>query len=563
MNNNHNMKFSIKREVKDINRLREILTILIEEGFGYFLSQLRLKHPKLFLTKISRKNTIDTIPERLVTTLERLGPTFIKFGQLLSVRPDLVPKEYIRALERLQDKVKPEPYDQVEETLRREYKKSLNEIFSSFNKNPIASASISQVYEAKLKNGDRVAVKVLRPGVREKFEKDLDIMFYMAELIEKYIPTSKRYSPTNIVLEFAKWTIKEIDFRNEAKNARRFKRNFQNSKIVYIPKVYDEFTTKKVLVEEFIDGIEMHDYFKSKRKKQEVIKIINRGLDAALTQVFVNGFFHADPHPGNILIMKNHTLCFIDFGIVGYFNEHLKSLTLDLMYGIVEKDYNKIADACIQICNGEKENFDNESFKNDLIEIFDPLQDKSIDEVKISKSFEKLFELLLDYHLKPDYSFVIFGKTLMELEGIALRYDNNLKVIKQIKPFIEHLIKIKIQPKNIALSIYNEARELISFAKKLPRETENALKKIKEGTIKVDINETELKRLSLEIDRSSNRITYGVLISSLLITGALMIDIGTPKYLNIPLFSFFMFILASVLFFILLISIINEKRLNA
>src|SRR3989338_5994908 len=264
------MALKLVKEVRDINRFREILAVLFEEGFDFLIERTKLKY-KVPLTKrvkqrLEQKKEYST-EKRLRLTLEKLGPTFIKFGQVLSVRPDLVPKSYIKELENLQDKVPGFSYDLVKKQIKSEFGKDIGDLFSSFDKNPIASASISQVHRAVLKDGSKVAVKVQRPHAREIMEADIDIMFYVARLLEKHMPNIRKFSPVGIIEEFSKWTGKELDFKREAFNAKRFAKNFANSKTVKIPAIYDNFTTDKILVMEFIDGIELHNIKQIRKEK--------------------------------------------------------------------------------------------------------------------------------------------------------------------------------------------------------------------------------------------------------------------------------------------------------
>src|SRR3989338_7097994 len=335
------MPFHLIKEVRDIKRFNQILAVLFEEGFDFLLAKIKLRHyiPLTKRLKSKLKKTQETKPEaRLRKTLERLGPTFIKFGQLLSVRPDLIPKEYSKELEKLQDSVEPFSFNDVRAAIEMDFGKKIEQLFLSFEKKPIASASISQVHKAVLKTGEKVAVKVQRPDVKRIMETDIEIMFYFAKLLDRHIEKVRKFDPARIVDEFREWTEKEIDFRLEARNAKRFWENFRGSKTVHIPKIYDQLTSERVLTLEFIEGIELHNIKEIKKRKLDFNEIIKNGFNAVMTQVFVHGIFHADPHPGNIIIMRDNSIAFVDFGIVGYFDENLKNKCVDLLYGIVEQD---------------------------------------------------------------------------------------------------------------------------------------------------------------------------------------------------------------------------------
>ena len=557
--------FKLKKEVGNLKRFDEILLVLLEEGFGYLISKIKLKGrltPKQWSKRPPKKEAMP--PEiRLRKTLERLGPTFVKFGQVLSVRPDLVPKNYIRELEKLQDEVPPFSFDEVKELIESELKKPLNQLFSKFEKKPIASASISQVHKAVLKNGKVVAVKVQRPNVEEIMQEDIQIMLHISSLLENHIKKVKKYNPVNIVKEFANWTKDELDFVLEARNAKIFYLNFKDDKNIVIPEVYDQYTTKKIITLEFIDGIELNNIkvLKKELKKRKVNSdfIIKQGFDAVLTQVFLHGFFHADPHPGNIIITKNNKVAFVDFGIVGRFDQDLKEKSTDLLYGLVFHDVDKITDTLIDM--GMEKNGDILGFKEELRTIIEPLQSLNVEDVKLSRIIEEVLHISMEHKLAIPVQFVLFGKTLITLEGIGLKYNSKFKLIESTRPFVENLMLRRLNPVAMVNSFVKNSLKLKKFAERLPDQAEKIFKKIEEGTIKVDISDTDIKRLSIEIDRSSNRIAYSLLITAFVITGALTtgVDVGF-KIFNLSIISFLSFSFAATFAFILFVSILKETR---
>lgn len=556
------MPFHLIKEVRDIKRFNQILAVLFEEGFDFLLTRIGLKHhvplSKILKSKLKIKGDIK--PEvRLRRILEKLGPTFIKFGQVLSVRPDLIPKEYLKELEKLQDSVPSFPFSDVRKIVETEFGKKLEHIFHEFDRNPIASASISQVHRATLKTGEKVAVKIQRPDVKKIMETDIEIMFYLAGLLEKHFDNIGKYRPTKIVNEFREWTEKELDFRIEARNAKRFYQNFRGSKTVHIPKVYDELTSEKVLVLEFVEGIELHNLKAIKKENIDFNKIIKNGFEAIMTQVFVHGIFHADPHPGNLIIRKDNSIAFVDFGIVGYFDERLKNKSIDLLYGIVGQNEELVMDTLVSM-GLEGNPTDYEELKSDISFIIQPLQHSSIKDIKISKILEDILDIAIKHKLKVPAPFVLFGKTIITLEGLALEYDPNFKLAETAKPFVEKLVARRKNPLYAWRTFVHNADRYRKFFEEFPEKTERALDKIQKGTIKVDIEDTDIKKLSLEIDRSSNRIAYGLLIAALLITSAILIQVEKgPSILGMPFLSFFGFFFASVLLFILFISILREK----
>ena len=553
--------FEIIKEVRDISRFNEILAVLFEEGFDFLVGRIGLAKyiPVTNRLKARMKKREETRLEvRLRRTLEKLGPTFIKFGQLLSVRPDLVPKEYCKELEELQDSVPPFPFDEVKATIEKEFGKRLHDIFPEFEKKPIASASISQVHRAKLKTGEKVAVKVQRPNVKHIMETDIEIMAYIAKLLASQMENVKKFNPAKIVSEFREWTEKELDFKLEARNAKRFLQNFKGSRTVRIPKVYDDFTTGKVLTLEFIEGVELHNLKEIKRQKINFNEVIKNGFDAIMTQVFVNGIFHADPHPGNIIVLRNNSIAFVDFGIVGYFDEKLKNMCIDMLYGIVEQDEEIIMDTLEGM--GMESDTDYEQLKSDIGFIIQPLQNSSIKDIKVSKTIEEILDIGLRHKIKIPASLVLFGKTIVTLEGVALEYDPNFKIVETTKPFIEKIVAKRSNPLYMWKKFMHNMNRYAKLAEDFPEKAERALDRIQRGAIKVDIEDSDIKMLSLELDRSSNRVAYGLLVAALLITSAILIQVEKgPSILGIPLLAFLSFCFASGLMFILLASIVREK----
>ncbi len=551
------MKLNPKKDLRDLARFNKIILILTQQGFGYLFDKLNIK--KLFRKKeISEKDA----PTRLRKAFEKLGPTFIKLGQILSLRPDLVPKEYVKELGKLQDRVPPFSYKEVEKIIQEELKKPIGKLFNDFSQKPIASASISQVHKAKLKNGSLVAVKVQRPKVKEIMETDIEIMFYLANLLEKHSKRIRRYKPSRIVQEFKDWTEKELNFEIEAENAKKFCKNFKNSNTVKIPKVFDSYSSKKILTLEFIDGIELHKIEQLKGKKgYNLNEIIKNGFDSILTQVFIHGFFHADPHPSNILVLKGNKIAFVDFGIVGYFDNSLKQKSINLLYGIVEEDMDTIIDTFLDMGLIEEET-DIEQFKTDVKKVIDPLQKSKLKDVKISYVLEEVLDIAFKHHVKMPLDFVLFGKAIVEIEGVGLEYDPNFKFVENVKPFLEKLIKKELKLSNMAKNLIKNLAKYSRLFKELPDQLSSALKKIQKGVVRVDIEDTDIKKLATDIDKSSNRLTYGMIVAAFLITGALLVNIGKPIFYGFPIVSLICFVLAVIFAIILFVSIKEEEKIE-
>ncbi len=549
------------KEVRDIERFTEILGVLFEEGFEFAIDEVKLSH----LIPFSKKVAVGLKPkkdrkheEKLRRTLERLGPTFIKFGQMLSVRSDMLPREYIKELEKLQDDVKPFPFEQVKSTIEKELGKPLYDLFRTFDKTPIASASISQVHRAILKTGEKVAVKVQRPNIQKQMLADIDIMRVLAGILQKHFPKTKPYKPLQVVSEFEAWTKKELDFLLEANNAIRFKGNFTNSQTVHIPKVFTEYTTEKILVTEFIDGIELHHVDELKKKGIDVEKALENGFNAVLKQVFEDGLFHADPHPGNILVLDDASVAFVDFGIVGHFDDKLKNLAIDMLSGVLNQDADSVVETLLEL--GTQGDVNRDELKEDVKEIIDPLQYMKLNEEHLSVVIEELVGLAAKHKIQISPSFVLFGKTIVTLEGVALEYDPKFPIIEKSRPFLEKLILKRYSPREQVKSLMRETKKYKRFIQQFPEKATRALETLQRGKVQIHLEDMDINRLSHEIDKSSNRIAYSLVIAGLLIASAFLVQVPKgPFFYGVPFVAFVTFIPAAILGFVLIISILREK----
>ncbi len=555
------MPLRLFKEVEDLERFSEILGVLFEEGFDAIIHQIKLLSHVPMAKRV--RSTLKLQQERsheekLRRTLERLGPTFIKLGQMLSVRPDLLPKSYTHELEKLQDSVEPFAWSTVKSTVEKEIGHPLHAVFSTFSEEPVASASISQVHRAILKSGEVVAVKVQRPGIVRVMLADIDIMKYFAKLLHRYFPKVRGYQPMRIVEEFESWTRKELDFRLEAKNAILFRHNFEGDPTVKIPKVYLEHSTEKVLITEYIDGIELHKLKLLKRKGVDFGKVMENGFNAVLKQVFEFGLFHADPHPGNILVLKDNSVAFVDFGIVGHFDDKLKSQALDALYGVVSQDADLLLDTLVDM--GMEAGSDKDALRDEIKQIIDPLKYMKLREEKLSSAIEDIISVGIRYKVRIPASFVLFGKTLVTLEGVALEYDPDFPIIDKAKPYIQSLILKRYSPKEQLKGMIHEARRYKKFFQQFPDKATRALETLERGKIDIHLEDTDISRLSQEIDKSSNRISYGLVIAGLLIASSYMVQVDKgPQVIGVPLFAFGAFLAAAGLGFVLLISILRDK----
>ncbi|TKJ17290.1 hypothetical protein CEE44_02020 [Candidatus Woesearchaeota archaeon B3_Woes] len=550
---------SIIEKIGDIRRFDHIINVLFKYEFGFFIEKLRLKdrlslHQRLQKGKFKEKKTQ---PEMLRKVFEELGGAFVKLAQFLSVRPDLIPMDYVREFEKLQDKVPPIHLEEAKQIVESEFKKPLKDVFKKFDGVPIASASIAQVHKAKLWTGENVAVKVQRPKIKQIMEKDIDLMLFLANYMKNHDHQIRGVNPVAIVNEFQRWTEKEIDFEQEASNIQVFGINFKKDKNIVIPELYNDYSTKKIITMDFIDGVELNNIDEVKERNYDVDKMIRIGFDCILKQVFVDGFFHADPHPANILILPNNKISFVDFGIVGIFDDKMKNDVTNLFVGIIKNDVDEIIETLTEM---GMEGGNLKILKIELENRIKVLQGAELKDVIISKVLEDVLSLLQKHNFRIPLDFVLFGKTLMTLEGIALRYNQEFRLTVQSKSFVKKLIKKKIGPKQTAKNFVEATTKLKDFTINIPEKTSFFLKKVREADVSLKYIDKDMRNLIMEMDKSSNRVTFGMIIAALVIASTIMLPYNEIQIMDMSAFSFMGFLISGLLVLIIVISILKERK---
>jgi ubiquinone biosynthesis protein len=550
---------SFIQKVEDIGRLDHIINVLFKNEFGFFLEKIRLKDRLPLNQRLQKEKFIErtTQPVMLRKVFEELGGAFIKLAQFLSVRPDLIPLEYIKEFEKLQDNVPPISFEEVKKTIESDLKKSLKDIFKEFHEKPIASASIAQVHKAKLLTGEDVAVKVQRPSIRSIMERDIDLMILFAEHMARHNHQIKGVDPVILIDEFKRWTEKELDFEQEASNLEIFKTNFDKDKNVVIPRVYRNFSSKKVITMEFIDGIPINDIQKIKEKGLDMEKIITAGFNAVLKQIFIDGFFHADPHPGNILALEKNKIAFVDCGIVGIFDENMKEQVTNLFCGVVKNDVDMVVNSMINIGMDGK-NID--LLKVEIENKIKALQGSELKDIIISKVLEDVLGIVQKYGFKLPLEFVLFGKAIVTLEGLALRYEPKFRLTVSSLPFVEKIIRQRKSPGQMVKNFISTASKLKDFTVSIPEKTADMMKRVKETDLSLRYIDRDMRSLVIEIDKSSNRITFGLIITALIIASTIMLNYDQIKILGISAFAFIGYALSALLIIIVVISMLREKR---
>jgi len=556
----------ISRTYRHINRYRQILSILFKYGFGDLIDQLNVgQYIEIGMQMVSRKRRENveklTRTERVRMALEELGPTFVKLGQILSSRPDLVPVEFIQELSKLQDNVPSFPFAQVKEIVEAELQTPLEDMYKEFNETPLAAASIGQVHRGRLKSGEDVIVKVQRPGIHATIEVDLEIMLHLAILIEKHVEEWGVHKPTRIVEEFSRSLGREINYTIEASNAERFARQFTGNSSVYVPCIFGEASTRRILTMEYIDGIKASEIGKLDKGGFDRKIIASRGADLILEQVFEYGFFHGDPHPGNIFILPGNVVCYLDFGMMGRVDRRAREDFADIVYAYVSRDESKIVDALLRVVEWDKEP-DRRALEKDIDDFVESYLYKSLKELRIEDILYQILELITHHQLRLPPDMFLMVKALTQVEGLGLVLDPDFDMTEKATPYIKRLKLKRLSPKRIIGDFLDSGGDLVQLIKEIPGELRDITKQIKQGKIKIEFEHRGLENLVFEMDRSSNRVAFALVVASLVIGSSLIIrsDLG-PFIFGFPMLGLVGFSIAGIFGIWLLISILRSRRM--
>lgn len=460
------------KSIKQLFRILHINYILAKNGLDNVVVSLRLFAPFRFIVYLNpwnwfRKERLNH-GEALRKSLEELGPIFIKFGQALSTRPDILPPEIAQELSKLQDKVPPFSSEQATAIIAQAYGQSPHEVFAQFNPVALASASMAQVHAAVLKTGEEVIVKVLRPNMRRIIESDLSIMYTIAKWADRYWPESRRLKPREIVKEFEHTLLDELDLQREAANAAQLRRNFSHSPILYIPEVYWDYTRNDVMVMERIHGIPVSDVTSLQAHGIDVKKLAERGVEIFFTQVFRDCFFHADMHPGNIFVSYKHPkdpqyIC-IDFGIMGTLNDNDKRYLADNLLAFFNRDYRRVAQLHVE-SGWVARDTRVEEFESAIRTVCEPIFEKPLKDISFAQVVLRLFQVARRFHMEVQPQLVLLQKTLLAIEGLGRQLYPELDLWATAKPFLEQWVKDQIGPK----AFFNQLKQNMPFfAEQLP-----------------------------------------------------------------------------------------------
>jgi len=535
---------------------------LIKYGFEDLLHRSKISKYIDYSRRLANKEANiepDTSTEvRIRKVFEELGTTFIKFGQILSSRPDIFHDELIQELKKLQDSVPSFPGEEAVQLFENEINKKIDDVFDFFDPIPLASASIAQVHKAKLKNGHNVVVKIQRPGIKKLIDVDIEIMQHLALIIEKNLPEAKYIRPLDLIEEFAISIEKELDFTIEASNLERFSANFKNDENIVVPQLYKKYCSEKILTMEYIEGKKLNEFLSENTSTFDRHEIADRGTEAILKQIFIDGFFHGDPHPGNILILNGNKICFLDYGIMGKLYGKSKDDVSDLIISII-KDDNKLLIKSLINLSYSCDLSEKDKFEREVCDLADEIRYKNIKDINITKLFQRLLRIIINHKYRIKSNFYLLMKTIITIEGIgrALYPEFNLAI--KLEPFVKELLRNKIKPSRI----FNESKsftlDLFDLIRSFPENLSDIITKIKSGKIHLEMEHKGLDNLIERFEATYNRVIIAIIVASLLVSSSLIIlSKIPPTWYNISVIGITGFFIASILGIILIIKIIKK-----
>ncbi len=551
---------SFRSNLDKVKRSRQIISVFMKFGLDYLFDVSRVN----FITKIrNRRKGYEKLSnaERLRLAFEELGPTFIKFGQILSTRPDFLPPDYIRELEKLQDKVLPIETLRIRECIEKELNKPLNQVFKEFNEQPVASASLSQVHKAVLPNGETVALKIQKPGIRTTIEVDLSILESLADMLEKRLRNGPFYSPKSIVAEIKKTIRKEMDFLNEAHNFDKFRNNFKDIDYIKVPKVYWELTTEKLLTMEFIEGVKISEITQEKYRQQfDLKKIANQAAEALLKQILLDGFFHADPHPGNLFVQSPDTIVMLDVGMTGHLDERTIIIIAKILRSANEKNYSHIIRG-LQDLGLVVQKVDKFSLRQDLDELLELYSNRPFKTISMTKMNQQILGIMMRHKMAIPSNLVMMLRSISIAESVGKQLEPDFDMFSLVQPFVRKIYLKLYSPRRWKERGVNVMDESVELVEHLPHHLSDLLRKLREGQFEVKLEHHNLEEITQEMKGSSNRIAASLIIAALIVGSSLILQQGIgPTISNVSIIGIIGYIIAGVLGLGLIISIFRSSR---
>jgi ubiquinone biosynthesis protein len=549
------------RFLRNLGRSGEIAAVFVKHGFGDVVDQLRMQRyvrwgRRVILRQPNVSENHESRARRFRRALEDLGPTFVKFGQVLSTRSDLIPADVVEELTRLQEHVRPFPYEQAKEMLERELKRPINELFAVFDPKPIASASLSQVHKAIGHDGRKLAVKIRRPNVPREIERDLSLMMELALLVQNHIPEADVFDPVGLVNQFARTIRREMNFAREGRTAEEFARFFRHDATLAVPRVHWELSAEAVLTMDFIEGCRIDDRAALAEQGTQPAFLAANGARIFMKMAFEIGVFHGDPHPGNIRVLPDGTICLLDYGMCGVLDDEKRELLVDLFVAVTRHQLSRAVELVMQIGQPFRP-VDMPLLKADVRDFIENYYGIPLDQLRVGRMLSDFAAVMLNHGIRCPADLMLLIRCLVTLEGVGRDLDPSFNLAAHLAPFVERTVSVRYSPRHIIDRFFDESWNMARTARDVPRYLGRSLEKLSKDELRVQFEHTGLDRLMTELDRSSNRVVIGLVVSALILSSALVLRTGSESlWFSVPLF-----VLSSLLGIWLIYGVFRSGRL--
>jgi ubiquinone biosynthesis protein len=505
------------RRISGIRHFGTISRVLIKHGLGEAAD-------RLFGPNRARVKTGLPDPARIRRALEDLGPSFIKLGQLMSTRADVFPPEYLEEFSKLQDRVPPVPFEEVRRVVEAELRQPLDQLFDGFEIRSLAAASVAQVHAARLKSGEKVAVKVIRPGIEKRIRKDIQLMYYFAAKFEKKFEFGQVLGIVNLVREFERTIFRELDMLTEAGHIERFAQSFQDVEEIYIPKVYWQYTSKSVLAMEHIDGVKMDNVAEIRRHGIDPQEVAMIGLRSFSRQLMAAGIFHADPHPGNTIVMYDGRVSLVDFGIVGYLDEETMLQIAHLFLGYAEHDYDMVMEAfeSAGLINADTMNL--KSFRIDLKDMSEPFYGRSLKTISAKEVYNQVMRLIFKYRIHMPRNLLLLFKTFIQTEALGKILGSDASLLEVTRPYARKLLEKGYDAQKLFKNIGRDIKDTGGYLRMIPKLSHDIFKGLAKGRPRLELSHDGLDPVFKKFESGLNRLTLGLVIAASLIAASLVLN---------------------------------------
>ena len=555
----------INRNIRSIRRYLNIVSVLSTYGFDQILEMMGLadvviRSRKLFLRSMPDIARL-TAAERMRLVLEELGPTFVKLGQILSTRPDVIPHAFVQEFEKLQDNVPSFSFEEVLAQITGELGGPVEQFYAEIDPLPLAAASIAQVHRARLKTGEDVVIKVRRPGIVAVVESDISALMALAGLAERHVSGSELYDPVGIVREFARTIRREMDFSREAHTIEKFRDNFIKTPWMYFPRVYREQSSRAILTMEYVAGIKVSDREKLSDQGLNVKLIARRGADSFLEMVLNHGFFHGDLHPGNVLILPDNVICLLDYGIVGRLDEELKTFLTDILAAIVKRDMDEVV-SLLLFAGDISDSLDSRALKRDLFNFIDGYYEIPLKEIEVGRMLMEFIEIITLYRIRISSELMLLAKSLVLIEGMGRALDPAFDMVEHLRPFIMKALRQKFSPLHISRDINQILFSYLNLARNIPRDLKEIINRINRNKFKIDLEHRGLDKFTADFDRSINRLSTSMILAAMIIGSSIIMQTDKgPKVMGFPVLAFMGYTVAGLVGLWLVYAIIRSGRM--